>query len=325
MDPPFVSLRPPKTYTLDHNGNRFKCEQWKVPDTSSYKGKIICVHGIGEDSTVYSKLFEIVLNQGYEVFFYAQRLKLTDKTTVLESLLEAPKDLLHDEHEANNFVDMSDLDFMIKHNLESRVHKLEKLYLLGNGQGSSLMLCYAMMGKHQDWIKAIVCYSPIVRYHKKSEPGPVIRLLTPVLSKYVPNTRVLHKVNMNFMTHEPSWTKYFCTVLYKHRLRVPVSQYNKVLIRCNALRTKSFVSRFNPDISIFIAQGDENMISDWRGTLEFYRLLNDNIQKEFWVVKTGKHMLLLELDALFDAVLGKTIEFMNKHIADVYGSIYNSL
>lgn len=326
MEPPYKPSRGPINIEMLHfNNYDFAVEEWKVPISSSYKGKIIFCHGLCEEPIMYGKFFELLLNQGYEVFYYQQRIDLHDSTSVLQSFLTAPKDVIRLDHEENEHVDIADLDCIIEHNLEARVNKNEKLYLMGNGQGAALIICYAIMGKYQDWIKTLICYSPSVRIHEKSSPSPIIQLITPFLAKHVPNIRFIHKVKMDYMTSDPKWTEYIDKVLYKNKVKISIAQYNKMLIRFNSLVTKDFVTRFNPDVSLFIAHGDCNYLNQLEGTQEMFDKLNQNIDKELFVVKGARQLLLHEREEIFDVVLQNTLVFMNKYAGEQYGSVYNSL
>lgn len=326
MEIPYKPSRTPdSTFVLTFDDHDFYCEEWKVPVTSSYKGKIICTHGIGEIAEIYARLFEVLSSQGYEIFFYKQRLNVFEKTTTMNSLLSAPKDIIQSDHLEYNYLDVSDLDMIIKYNLELRSNRHEKLYLLGNGLGSALIICYATMGKYQDWIRGLICMTPFVGYHEKTGPSKYIQAVTPKLSKLIPNVRVYHKAPVQYLTSNAQWTKYFETVLYKKSIKVTVSQFNKMLVRCESLRTKSFVTRFNPNIAILILHGDTNYVNLMDASQEMYTLLNNNLDKVIHIVKGGKHMLLHDSQEIFDEVLTQMLFFLSKYTNDNYGSVYNSL
>ena len=58
---PYKPKGTPEIEFVEHNGANFKTVTWKVPQSVSYKGKIIYVHGFAEESNVYTEFLIICL------------------------------------------------------------------------------------------------------------------------------------------------------------------------------------------------------------------------------------------------------------------------
>jgi Lysophospholipase len=298
IQPPYTSARAPFVEFIEFNGANFKTVNWKVPETSVYKGKIVYVHGFAEDSSLYVEFFDKLSTTGYEIFFFDQR---GAGETSPGSLVGKT-----DEHHVFN-----DLDFMIKHTLDTRTDESEKIFLAGHSMGSGIILNYGIRGKYKDNVKGIAAIGPLIRLHPKTEPNVVLRVLAPVISKLVPNLKIDSKLNIDYVTSNVAWQDYIR--VHSAKLIGTTRQFHDMFTRGAALLDPEYVGKFNPEIAVFVAHGTDDNINWIKGSEEFVALLKPNVDKKFVKIEGGRHSLAIEKAEIFAKFWEELVGFLDKH------------
>lgn len=297
IEPPYTSSRTPIVEFFEFEGANFKTDNWKVPDDVEYKGKIVFVHGFAEDSSLYIEFFDKLSAAGYEVFFFDQR--GAGETS------PGPLVGLTNEHHVFN-----DLDFMIKHTLDSRTDKSEKIFLGGHSMGGGIVLNYGIRGKYKENIRGIFTTGPLIRLHPKTEPNFVLRTFAPTISKLLPNFKIDSKLNIDFVTSNVVWQDYIR--LHSVKLIGSARQFQDMFTRGKALLDKEYVGKFDPDISVLVIHGTDDNINWIKGSEEFVALLKPNVDKKFIKVKGGRHSLAIETPEVVSKYWDELLTFLSK-------------
>ncbi|CUM52111.1 uncharacterized protein AC631_03526 [Debaryomyces fabryi] len=295
---PYKTDNEPKIGFIEFDKANFKTVTWKAPESIPYKGRIIYVHGFSEHATIYTEYFDKLSQKGYDIFFFDQR----------GAGETSPGDQVGKTDEAHTF---NDLDFMIKHNLDLKKDSTEKFFLMGHLMGGGIVLNYAIKGKYREHIKGIVVCAPLVLLHPKTQPNFVVRALSPLINKLVPNLKIDSKLNYDYITSNEGWKNY----IMKHDTKLigTVRQFFDMFARGEALTKPEFVSKFNPETSLLLVHGTNDNINWIDGTRKFYRLVDDKIDKSFSEIKDGRHSLFIENETIFKDVFDKVLTFLNSH------------
>lgn len=293
---PYTAIGEPIVELVPYNGVTFKTVTWKVPEGKEFKGKLIYVHGFCEHSDIYTQFFDNLSQSGYEVFFFDQRGagetspgKLVGKT---------------DEHHT-----FDDLNFFIGRELES--DPTQKFFLAGHSMGGGIVLNYAIYGKYKNNVRAIVACGPLVRLHPKTEPNIIVRVLSPVINALAPGLKIDSKLNYDFITSNEGWKTYI--KLHDSKLIGSIRQFNDMFERGAKLLQPAHVAKFHPDIALLVVHGSEDNINSVDASKKFIDLLSDKIDHEFVPVEGGRHSLFIEREEIYQPVLSKVLEFLDKH------------
>ena len=298
---PYKPKGTPEIEFVEHNGANFKTVTWKVPQSVSYKGKIIYVHGFAEESNVYTEFFDNLSQNGYEVFFFDQR----------GAGETSPGNLVGLTDEFHVF---NDLDFFIKRNLDARpaANSNEKFFLLGHSMGGGIILNYGIRGKYLNDIRAIVASGPLIQLHPNTQPNIVLRTLQPVISKLLPNFKIDSKLNFDYITSNERWKNYI--IEHDKKLIESVRQFNDMFVRGDALLKPEYVAKFKDDLPLLIVHGTNDNINDIKGSEQFFKLVpNDLGNKHLEKIEKGRHSLFIENDELFKLIFKRVVDFLNEN------------
>lgn len=296
---PYDAIGKPIIEFIPFNNAKFKTVTWKVPESVEYKGKIIYVHGFAEHSSIYTEVFDKLSQDGFEIFFFDQR--GSGETSPGKEV-----------GKSDDFHVYNDLDFMIKYNLDKRSisNPDEKFILGGHSMGSGVVLNYGIKGKYKDHISKIFAVGPLVKLHPNTEPNIFLRTGAPIINKLLPNFKIDSKINFDYITSNERWKNFI--MQHDSKLIGTARLFYDMFARGELLLKKDYVSKFDPNIKLLILHGLNDNINWIKGTEQFYALLNDNIDKQFYKIKDGRHSLLIENDVIFKEVYQDLINFLNK-------------
>lgn len=282
---------------VPYNGATFFTTTWKVPESVTYKGKIIYVHGFCEHSDIYTQFFDDLSQNGYEVFFFDQR-GAGDTSPG------------KDAGKTDEFHTFDDLNFMIKRNLDARTDKSEKFILGGHSMGGGIVLNYAINGKYRDEFKAVFCSGPLVLLHPKTRPNILVRALQPVINLLVPTLKIDSKLTYDYITSNEDWKNFIKSS--DKKLIGTIRQFNDMFVRGEKLTQKEYVADFSPTIRLLVLHGDIDYINDIEGSKKFISVLPDTVKHEFVPVEGGRHSLFNERKELYDDTLSRVLKFLNE-------------
>ncbi|CAI5757385.1 unnamed protein product [Candida verbasci] len=298
---PYTPTNSPIEEWVEYNGANFKTVTWKVPSDKKYKGKIIYVHGFAENSKVYTEYFDNISLLGYEVFFFDQR----------GAGETSPGKLIGETNEKFVF---DDLDFFIKRNLDARTNENEKFFLMGHSMGGGIVLNYGIRGKYLKNFKGIVACGPLIELHPKTKPNFLLRWALPQAAKFIPNFKFDSGLNYDFITSNERWKQYI--MKHDQKLIGTFGQYDDMFKRGFELLKPEYVAKFDKDISVLIVHGTTDFINDSKGSEKFFNLLPNDVDKQFELIKEGRHSLFNENDELFKIVLKYVVDFLDLKVKE---------
>lgn len=295
-EPPYTPVNEPKIEYIPFDGLKFKTVFYQHPEDTEYKGRIVYVHGFAESSTIYVEYFDKLSRQGYDIFFFDQR-------GAGETSPESDHGKTNEEHVCK------DTDFFVHYNLQQLKGANEKLILMGHLMGGGIILNYGIKGKYKDNIRAIVACAPEVVLHPNTAPNFVLKSASNLLYKLSPDFRLDAGLNYDYITSNQKWIDYIKANTKKFMMSA--SLFHDMVFRGELLTKPEYASKFTPDIKLLIIHGTNDNVNWIEGSKKFFGLLNDNVDKEFYSVKDGRHSLFIENDDIFNEVFNKVLKFLN--------------
>ncbi|KAG7663023.1 uncharacterized protein J8A68_003450 [[Candida] subhashii] len=296
---PYKPKGTPVIEFVEYNGAKFKTVSWLVPEGIDYKGKIICVHGFAEHSEIYYQICDHLSQNGYELFFFDQR----------GAGDTSPGNLIGKTDEYHTF---NDLDYFIKRNLDARkdADSTEQFFLMGHSMGGAIVLNYGIRGKYKDHIKGIISSAPLIELHPETQVNIVVRVLTPVINKLVPNLKIDSKLKWDYITSDPEWKKY---LMSSDKLIGTVRQFHDMFARGEALLKKEYASKFSDKIALLIVHSPIDKINDYQGSAKVFDNIPEVVDKKLQPIEDAQHSLFIEREELFNKTLDICLEFLNSH------------
>lgn len=296
-DIPYKPKTTPVNDWVEYNGAKFKTVSWSVPEGTTYKGKIIMVHGFAEHSELYYQISDNLCQNGYEIFYFDQR----------GAGETSPGSLVGKSNEFHTF---DDLDYFIKRNLDAREDTSEKFFLIGHSMGGGIVLNYGIRGKYRAHIKGIIACAPLIELHPASKINPVVKALSPLINKLVPNLKIDSKLKWDYITSDPEWKSYLSS---HDKLIGTIRLFNDMFARGEALLEKDYVAKFNDNTALMLIHSPEDKINDFKASQKVYDLLPEIIDKRLQPIEGAQHALFVEREDLFRKSLDACLEFLDSH------------
>lgn len=298
---PYTPKIQPVVEYIPYDGLKFKTVFYEHPKDTEFKGRLVWVHGFSEDSLIYTEFLDKLAGLGFDVFFFDQR-------GAGETSPGSGEGRSNEEHT------FKDLDFMIKKNLEANPYKndakFNRLLLGGHSMGGGIVLNYGIRGKYKENIKGIIATGPLIEVHPSTAPNAALKLLANISYKLMPNFRLDAGLNYDYITSNEKWVDYIKKS--KDKFWMSSALFHDMSARGEALLKPEYVAKFDPNISLLIFHGTDDHINYFNSTEKFYKLLNDNVDKEFVPIKDARHSLLIETDDILELILNKIVAFSQK-------------
>lgn len=295
---PYKAKNTPSVEFLPYDGANFKTLTWTIPKTTPYKGRIIFLHGFQEDLSLYGHLFDRLIEDGFNVFFYDQR-------GGGETSKGADVGKTNDAHV------FKDLEFMIEHNLTKREYPDEKLWLMGHSMGAGIIINYGIRGRHTDDIKGMIACAPLITVHPDIEPGIFMRAGAPILRRFAPNMKIDTKLKIEDITSRKDWQDYIRATTGK--FYGTAAQLNDMIERGKDLLHPEYQAAFKKHITCLVIHGDDDHINWIRSLERFIHVLKPHGNKRLHVVKGAKHSIYIEQDRFFEDAFEQVLEKLNKY------------
>lgn len=288
---PYTPVNTPIVSDQEFNGAKFRTVTWKVPASTTYKAKLIYVHGFVEEINIYTEFFDNLASAGIETFMFEQRGaghfatgKLTGKT--------------------NEFHTFNDLEHFITENKGD-----DGFFLGGHSMGGGIVLNYGIHGANKHLIKGIIACGPLVQVHPKSAPNVVLKTLSPIAAKLLPNMQMNTKLDYDDLTSNTKWLQYIkdTTPTFTGTL----AQLYDMLSRGEKLLDQEYGTKFTPPL--IIVHGEKDQINWIKASEKFYNNLPNKTDKTFHPIKDGKHSLFIEREEVYQPVLQKVVSFVDQY------------
>lgn len=149
------------------------------------------VHGFSEGAGPYVKIFDDLVNNGYECFIFDQR----------GAALTSPEKTrgVTDEHHV-----FDDLEFFIKRHMDHT----KNLFLGGHSMGGGIVLNYGIDGKYKGRLSGIFVTGPLIVLHRATMPNKLYRGTGEAVAKFWPTKKVDGGIPVKYITSDPQWQEY---------------------------------------------------------------------------------------------------------------------
>ncbi|CCC67090.1 hypothetical protein NCAS_0A05320 [Naumovozyma castellii] len=306
----------PELQYTKFNGANFGYMLWPVqaaattdnpidePQLPNIKGRVLLIHGFGEYTKLQYRLMDHLSYNGYESFTFDQRGAGVTSPGKLKGLT--------DEYHTFN-----DLDFFVERNLNDCKEKGIPLFLWGHSMGGGICLNYACSGKHKDELAGFIGSGPLLILHPHTAPNKATQLLSPLLAKCLPKTKIDTGLDLEGITTDQRYRNWLAN---DKPMSVPLygtfKQIYDFLERGKKLYNDkdNFIEKtYNAEKPIIVMHGKDDTINDPKGSELFIKNCPAK-DKELKLYPGMRHSIFsLETDEHFEQVFEDLKEWLDRH------------
>lgn len=285
----------------------FRSYKWPAKK-ENWRGRVLFLHGYRDHHLVYNELAESIAKAGFDFFFFYQRGEGESK------LVDNSKGV------SDDYYAYKAIDDMIEYNLkELEEEKLPaKLHLMGLSMGGGLTLNYACHGLYKDKIKTFSAISPLILLHSKSDPGKFIEYVVRAICVFDcgKKLRVNSPLNLDYITGDEEYKKYMLSLGDTQALDGAFVETRDFILRGRNLLTEKIYTGIDLKVPLFICQGENDYITDQKGSKAFISAINSiegMENKEMKVYPQGRHQLAGDIPDVRHQVIADLIGFLTSN------------
>ncbi|CCD27408.1 acylglycerol lipase NDAI_0K02170 [Naumovozyma dairenensis CBS 421] len=269
------------------------------------KGRVILIHGFGEYTKLQYRLMDHLSYSGYESFTFDQRGAGVTSPGKLKGL-------------TNEYHTFNDLDHFLEKNLQECQEGKIPLFLWGHSMGGGIILNYSCMGKYKDQINGYIGSGPLIILHPHTAPNKVTQILSPILAKWLPRTKIDTGLDLEGITTDKRYREWLAN---DKPMSVPLygtfRQIYDFLERGKKLYNNrdDFIGKnFNKDTPILIMHGKDDTINDPKGSKAFIENCPSK-DKQLNLYPGMRHSIFsLETDENFEKVFADFKKWLDDHV-----------